>query len=151
MLQDNRFWLIVAFILGVAVDYFGRWLYERWFRPEIAIPKEDKDVWSEVYSDANLFYTQVGDIVMFKSEYQEKVPVLKDQETQKVVVGYGDQTVRVYRLKISNKGNRAAENVAGTVEFKTRFQGERRICWYEGNLPTITLNAKDHSFLMCSP
>lgn len=147
LLQNIGLWFALGIIVGIILEFAGRLFFERWFRPTIKIPKEDEDVWWEVYSDANLFYAQVGDIVMFKSEYQEKVPLLKDQETQKVVEGYRDQTVRVYRLKVRNKGKRAAENVAGTVEFKTRFQGERRICWYEGNLPTITLNAEDHSFL----
>ncbi|MHC1635963.1 MAG: hypothetical protein ACXQTS_05015, partial [Candidatus Methanospirareceae archaeon] len=57
--------------------------------------------------------------------------------------------VLVYRFKVKNKGKTAAENVRGTVEFpeKEGFTKERRICWYEGNTASLTINANDHSYL----
>jgi len=146
-LQNNWFWLAVGLIggiiLGIFVDVGVRLLFEWWFRPEIEIPKDDKDVWWKAATDANLFYFET-------LEPTEEAKQVAEGVTSQTVLGrhgYRDQTVIVYRLKVKNEGRRAAENVAGTVEFKTQFEGERRICWYEGNLAAITLNAKDHSFL----
>lgn len=53
-------------------------------------------------------------------------------------------TVTAYRFKVSNHGGSAAEHAAGTLEFDST---ERRICWYEGNVPYTTINAHDHSYL----
>lgn len=53
----------------------------------------------------------------------------------------------VYRVEVINEGKTAARNVRGTIEFNDN-QPERRICWYEeGNVPFITINSNDHSFL----
>ena len=52
--------------------------------------------------------------------------------------------ITVYRFRVSNNGRRRAHNVRGTLEFGNI---ERRICWYEGNISSITLNAYDHSYL----
>lgn len=53
--------------------------------------------------------------------------------------------IMVYRIKVINNGKTAAKNVCGTIEFHD--QPERRICWYEGSAPSITINTGDHSFL----
>lgn len=52
--------------------------------------------------------------------------------------------VRAYRFKVENMGRRAATNVSGTL---TLDNSDRRVCWYEGNEPTITINANDWSYL----
>jgi hypothetical protein len=53
----------------------------------------------------------------------------------------------VYRIEVMNEGRNAARNVRGTIEFNDN-QPERRICWYEeGNVPSMTINSNDHSFL----
>lgn len=143
LLRNVGFWFAVGIIVGFFIDFVGRWFFEWWFRPIIKIPKEDKDVWWEAATNANLFYFETLEPIDETRQVTEGV-------TSQTVLGrhdYRDQTVIVYRLKVKNKGRRAAENVAGTVEFKTQFEGERRICWYEGNVATITLNEKDHSFL----
>ena len=54
--------------------------------------------------------------------------------------------VYVYRIKVKNKGRTAARNVCATIEFN-EYQPERRICWYEGNVPSMTINVGDHSFI----
>lgn len=147
VLQNNWFWLAVGLvggvILGIFVDFGVRLLFEWWFRPEIEIPKDDKDVWWQATTDANLSYFKILGPINEKRQIAEGVT----SQTVLGKEGYTDQTVIAYRLKVKNKGRRAAENVAGTVKFKTQFQGERRICWYEGNAATIILNEKDHSFL----
>ena len=53
-------------------------------------------------------------------------------------------TVTAYRFRVRNDGKGAAEHVAGTLEFDSM---ERRICWYEGNVPYININERDHSYL----
>jgi len=64
------------------------------------------------------------------------------------VISVMEQRVNIYayRIKVVNKGKTAAKNVCGTIEF-VENPSERRICWYEGNVPSITINRGDHSFL----
>ena len=64
------------------------------------------------------------------------------------VITVMEQRVNIYayRIKVINKGKTAAKNVCGTIEFVVN-PSERRICWYEGNVPSITINRGDHSFL----
>ena len=64
------------------------------------------------------------------------------------VISVMEQRVKIYayRIKVMNKGKTAAKNVCGTIEF-VENPSERRICWYEGNVPSITINRGDHSFL----
>ncbi len=64
------------------------------------------------------------------------------------VISVMEQRVNIYayRIKVVNKGKTAAKNVCGTIEF-VEEPSERRICWYEGNVPSITINRGDHSFL----
>lgn len=64
------------------------------------------------------------------------------------VISVIEQKVKIYayRIKVLNKGKTAAKNVCGTIEF-VKNPTERRICWYEGNVPSITINAGDHSFI----
>ena len=70
------------------------------------------------------------------------------EKTENGVIKEANQKVRVYvyRVKVRNKGRTAAKNVCGTIEFNEN-QPERRICWYEGNVPSLNINKGDHSFL----
>lgn len=139
MKLEPQHWLLAGIGIGIAADFFSRWIFERVFGPKIRIPKEDKDVWQAVITNAELafFETPFPNSKWYFAE--SPIPRVPSHR-----LDYRNEEVRAYRLKVKNEGRHAAENVAGTITFDT---GERRICWYEGNVATITLNAKDHSFL----
>ena len=106
-----------------------------------------------------LFAAVIGTIIkneIYKSELEIDDNTLKVTSSAELsvltendgITAQGSQIVGVivYRIKVKNKGKIAAKNVCGTIEFDDN-QPERRICWYEGNIGSITINKDDHSYL----
>lgn len=120
-LSDSGFWFAIGIVVGLLIDIGGRFFFEWWFRPQLSV---SLDGLCPVVSSATVpsAYRRSG---------QARPP------TEPV-------TVMAYRFKVCNAGRSAAQNVAGTLEFDA---GERRICWYEGNVAHLTINAHDHSYL----
>ena len=130
--------LIAGIILGIIADFAARLLWERYSRPIIKVPKENKDVWREVGTQANIIVFQIPGQNWYFAEGSKP-------SVESHTVDYRDEEIKAYRLKVKNQGRSAAENVSGTVVFPGG--DERRICWYEGDGSALTLNADDHSFL----
>jgi hypothetical protein len=135
LLKNVGFWFALGIASGIGLNLLARFLFRRWIRPIIDVPTHEKDVWQDVDTHAKILVSKQRDGSLYFAENQ----------THPNSVTSKRELIRAYRLKVKNRGKSAAENVAGTLEFKP--QGERRICWYEGNRPTIILNARDHSFL----
>lgn len=120
---NNGFWFAVGVIVGLLIEFAGTFFFEWWRRPKLNVGLEG--LWPVISSATILSpggYRPIGQA---------------GEPTQPV-------TVTAYRLRVNNDGRNAARNVAGTLEFNHM---ERRICWYEGNLPYITINPHDHSYL----
>lgn len=130
IVSSNGFWLTVGILVGVAVDAGVRTLLGWAGRPILTTPTNADSV-VEVGSSARVHdggsYRQVRDSRDPPGEYRGR-----------------DVAVKAFRIKVLNQGKAAAANVRGTIELP---KGERRICWYEGQVPTITINQRDHSFL----
>jgi len=110
----------IGIIIGILLEFGTRFFFNWFHRPIIKVTEKNIDAWWDVETTASW-------------SLLSKNPQFLESD------------VRAYRLKVINEGRSAAENVAGTIEFPDK--NERRICWYEGNQATITINAKDHSFL----
>ena len=118
---NNGFWFAVGVVVGLAIEFLGTFFIDWWRRPQLKVSLEG--LWPVI---------TVATIPSSGDWIGEVWP-----PTQPVMV-------KAYRFRVINDGRRAAENVAGTLEFDNI---ERRICWYEGNVPNITINAYDRSYL----
>lgn len=123
ILNTNGFWFAVGVVAGLLIEFAGTFFFDWWRRPQLKVTLE------------GLWPITTGATIPSPSGYRSISQ--GGPPTQPV-------TVTAYRFRVSNGGRRAAENVSGTLEFDST---ERRICWYEGNVPRITINASDHSYL----
>ncbi len=120
--NNNGFWFAVGVVVGLLIEFGGTFFFDWYRKPNLAVGLEGL---CPVISGATTLVAIPG------------LPAYAVGATQRV-------SVLVYRFRVNNSGRRAAENAAGTLEFDNV---ERRVCWYEGNTPTITINARDHSYL----
>ncbi len=114
---------LFSFIFGFFTAIGSKIFINSYYKPILKIPH---DAPLKVNSSVNLLILRQNEGEITQDE--QKVPVM------------------VYRIKVINEGKTAAKNVCGTIEFYDT-QAERRICWYEGSAPSITINTGDHSFL----
>lgn len=117
-INNSGFWFAIGIAVGLLIEIGGRFFFDWWYRPKLEV------------SLRGLWPVETGASIIGPASSAEEL----------------GQPVRViaYRFKVSNKGRRSAENTRGTIEFENV---ERRICWYEGNVASLDINAHDHSFL----
>ena len=79
MLQNTGFWFAVGVIAGILISFAGRVFLKWYYRPKLTIPLQDNDVLWDVETGAEI------------------------TSPNKAV------DVRAFRLKVMNKGKRAAD------------------------------------------
>lgn len=129
VLSSNGFWFAIGVFAGIFVDVVVRGIVIWWNRPILISPSEDGDQITGVWLGPTA-YRAAGSL---------------EQALGRVVEG----PLRVWRLKVRNRENSAAENVRGTLRITEAngLQGERRLPWYEPPRNFLILNREDHSYL----
>ncbi|MFQ5872205.1 MAG: hypothetical protein ACE5JL_00185 [Dehalococcoidia bacterium] len=131
IVTNSGFWFAIGVLVGVLLDAAVRMFLTWFYRPILVIGDKENEAIHHVRSSARVFdeggYRYIHDIRDPPGLYRGR-----------------DVPVRAYRVTVRNRGRTAAYNVAGTLETS---DGERRICWCEGNVPRITINRGDASSL----
>ena len=112
----------MGILTGLAITLLGNLIVSSWNKPRLKFPMGDLDwiIQSRISLDCKMG------------------PGLNSERRE----------IMVCRLKVSNQGRSAANNVRGTlVPLGKVLEGDHRIPWYEPPRNSLTLNREDHSYL----